>query len=91
MSIIRFIVEVTKDKNREPATKEEIARAIHNPEVCSRPTTLRIIKSLRRYGIIKDVQKRQKAYSRLVINPKYEFRDLQMTYLIMHYKYRKCL
>jgi hypothetical protein len=51
--------------------------------ISSRPVTLRIIKNLLDKKVIKNDRKKPNAQSRLIINPEFDFKDLELNYLIL--------
>jgi hypothetical protein len=51
--------------------------------ISSRPVTLRIIKNLLDKKVIKKDRKKPNAQSRLIINPEFDFKDLELNYLIL--------
>ncbi len=62
-------------------TKEEIARYMDEKQICSRPTTLKLIQRLLDNKIILNDKRRDNTFSSLIINPSFDFRGLVSTML----------
>jgi predicted transcriptional regulator len=66
-------------------TKEEISRYMDEKQICSRPTTLKLIQRLLDHKIILNDKKRDNTFSSLVINPSFDFgaieKDLFSTFI----------
>jgi hypothetical protein len=81
--------EEQKKKNpedRRGLTKDMVAREMYVEGVCSRLTTLRILKDLQLNGNIINKKEKEKAFSRLEINEKLNWAELRKELLISQVK-----
>jgi hypothetical protein len=73
-SILKYIrVQV----HASSITKEEISRYMDEKQICSRPTTLKLIQRLLDNKIILNDKKRDNTFSSLVINPSFDFGEIE--------------
>ena len=75
ISILKYIRN--NQANANSITKEEISRQMEKNEICSRPTTLKLIRRLLDKKIILDNRKRKNTFSSLIINPSFNFREIE--------------
>ena len=81
------ILKYIRDKQQAASiTKEEIARYMNENEICSRPTTLKIIQRLLDHKIILNDKIRDNTFSRIIINPSFDFGALEMDLLTSYIK-----
>jgi len=85
MDILKFIKDFQEKNPKEELTKEEIARFMDSSGKLSRPVTLRIIKKLLdpKYKIILNEPKKPNSQSRIIINPEYDFKNLELDVLAL--------
>ena len=79
VQILKFIIDY-QDKN-EGLSKEDVARYTDSEGILSRPVTLRIIQKLLENKIILNAPKKTNAQSRLIINPEFDFKLLELNVL----------
>jgi predicted transcriptional regulator len=78
-SILKYIRN--NQAHASSITKEEISRYMDEKQICSRPTTLKLIQRLLDHKIILNDKKRDNTFSSLVINPTFDFKTIEMELL----------
>jgi hypothetical protein len=76
-------------EDRKGLTKDMVARRMQRDGVCSRLTTLRILKDLLNNETIIDTRDKEKAFSRLEINEKINWVELRKE--LLEYQIKKVL
>jgi hypothetical protein len=84
LELLKFINDAAKNTKRELPTKEEITRYMYDNDICSRPTTLKIIQQLLDIGILVNSNVKTIGRNRLIINPNLDFKQLELD-LISYY------
>jgi hypothetical protein len=84
--LLQFISEAAAHTKRELPTKEEIARYMYDNDICSRPTTLRIINELLDSKILVNSNEKTIGRNRLVINTKFDFKGLELELISSYIK-----
>ena len=85
MDILKFIRGFQEKNPRGDLTKEDIAEFMDSSGKLSRPVTLRIIKKLLdpKHKIILNKPKKPNSQSRILINPDYNFKNLELSVLAL--------
>jgi hypothetical protein len=74
ITILAFIKE--NEKERIGLSKDGVAKAMHDKDICSRPTTIKIIDSLLQAEILLDQGRGTKNASDLVVNKNFPYEKL---------------
>lgn len=92
MAILQYIYNYNEEqKKKKPEdkrglTKDMVAREMYTEGVCSRLTTLRILKELLDRRIILDTKEKPKAFTRLEINKNINWEELRKQLIISQVK-----
>jgi hypothetical protein len=78
ISILKYIKD---NQLSNSITKGQIVRYMNENEICSRPTTLKLIQRLLDHKILLNDKQRDNTFSRLVINPRFDFKTIEMELL----------
>jgi hypothetical protein len=68
LTILEFIKSNENDKTGWGVTMEKVAKDMNERGICSRPTTLNLVFSLLREGILLEKKRRNKYFHDLVVN-----------------------
>jgi hypothetical protein len=79
LNILKYLRD--KQVHDVSVTKEEIARHLDERGISSRPTTLKIVQRLLDHKIILNVKERDNTFSRLIINPSFDWRAIEIDLL----------
>jgi hypothetical protein len=79
ISILKYIRNNLAHANL--ITKEQVAKYMDEKQICSRPTTLKIIQRLLDHKIIMNDKQRDNTFSRLIIDPSFDFAAVELTLL----------
>ena len=92
MAILQYIYNYNEEQNKKKPedkrglTKDMVAREMYAEGVCSRLTTLRILKELLDRRIILNKKEKPKAFARLEINTKIDWMELRRELIISQVK-----
>ncbi len=78
ISILKYIRDNQADNS---ITKGQIVRYMDEKQICSRPTTLKLIQRLLDHKILLNDKKRDNTFSSLTINPHFDFKTIEMDLL----------
>jgi len=84
ITILAFIKENKDD--RRGVSKDGVARVMHEKEICSRPTTIKIIDSLLQQGILVEGGRGTRNASDLVVSKDFDFEGLMKDSFQRHYE-----
>jgi len=72
------ILQYIKENERDPRgiSKDRVAKVMHEKDVCSRATTLKIIDSLIQAEIIKDRGSGRRNFNNLMVDESFPFEDI---------------
>lgn len=84
ITILAFIKENENDKIG--LSKDRVAKAMNEKDVCSRPTTLKIIDSLLQAGVLLDKGRGVRNSSDIVVSKDFPFEGLMRESFIEHVK-----
>ncbi len=76
ISILKYIRD--NQAHADSITKGQIVRYMNDNEICSRPTTLKLIQRLLDHKILLNDKKRDNTFSSLTINPHFDFKTIEM-------------
>lgn len=83
ISILKYIRDHQHDDKTKSITKGQVVRYMDENQICSRPTTLKLIQRLLDHKILLNDKQRDNTYSHLVINAHFDFKAIEMD-LLMH-------
>jgi hypothetical protein len=87
MTIITILAFIKENENdRIGLSKDSVAKAMNERDVCSRPTTLKIIDSLLQAGILLDKGRGVRNSSDIVVNKDFDFEGLMRQSFKDHYE-----
>lgn len=84
ITILAFIKE--NEDDRRGVSKDGVAREMHEKQICSRPTTIKIIDSLLLQGILVEGGRGTRNASDLVVSKDFDFEGLMKDSFQRHYE-----